>query len=233
MVNLSNVNNVSDMNKPISNLEQTRLNTKMDLSGGTFTGDISTNGNIIFTSSSAKIKYYVAANDAAGKVLMSDNNGNLSLIKPTGAGGVGYPTISCNTLGSTFPSFSLSASNTSTDWVSIYSNGFGLASGKHLLFYKLLLWYGANITYNDIQLCITATNDATRISETGIYFTKHKFQPIIVNRTVFTDQNIALLDVSVNTTYYIYAKLSYTTSTNSTFSYQSTEIGYIYSIKIA
>jgi len=39
-VGLGNVDNTSDLNKPISTAEQTALNLKANLSGGTFTGDV-------------------------------------------------------------------------------------------------------------------------------------------------------------------------------------------------
>ena len=43
-VGLSNVDNTSDVNKPVSTAQQTALNLKLDLAGGTMTGDINMNG---------------------------------------------------------------------------------------------------------------------------------------------------------------------------------------------
>lgn len=46
-VGLGNVDNTSDLNKPISTATQSALDEKLDLSGGTMTGDIAMGGNAI------------------------------------------------------------------------------------------------------------------------------------------------------------------------------------------
>jgi hypothetical protein len=48
MVGLGNVDNTSDVNKPISNATQTALDGKLSLTGGTLTGLLTTNGQIKF-----------------------------------------------------------------------------------------------------------------------------------------------------------------------------------------
>jgi len=45
MVGLSNVDNTSDVNKPVSTAQQTALDAKLDLAGGTMTGNLILNGD--------------------------------------------------------------------------------------------------------------------------------------------------------------------------------------------
>lgn len=66
-VGLGNVDNTSDQNKPVSTAQQTALDGKLNLSGGTMTGDIAMGGNNITglgtptNSSDAATKDYVDA----------------------------------------------------------------------------------------------------------------------------------------------------------------------------
>ena len=237
MVNLSNVNNIADVDKPISTLEQTALNARMDLSGGTFTGDISTNGNIIFTSSSTKLKYYVAAIDAAGKVLMSDVNGNLTLQNPTSGGGVGYPTygyrpyvyginITCTGVGI-------------SPWININNNGtlntgLYLDSGKHLLFYKASVYVPSLIsTATNIETCISTNSDVSYvdISVNGINFTKHTVQKTD-SGYYMGEQMVLVLNITTPSYYYVFVRCSYLTTTNMSVSTTSGQ-SYLHSIKIS
>ena len=83
MVGLSNVDNTTDANKAISTATQTALDSKLNLSGGTLTGGLSTNSDITFTGT-AKLKY---PSGTAGNILTSDSAGNLSLQAPSGGTG--------------------------------------------------------------------------------------------------------------------------------------------------
>jgi hypothetical protein len=75
MVGLANVDNTTDADKPVSTATQTALDAKLNLSGGTLTGGLSSNSDITLTGS-AKIKY---PSGTAGNVLTSDATGNLTL----------------------------------------------------------------------------------------------------------------------------------------------------------
>jgi hypothetical protein len=79
MVGLSNVDNTTDVSKPLSSATSTALNGKLNLSGGALSGVLSSNSNITLTGA-ARIKYPVGS---IGHVLTSDGNGNLTLAAPS------------------------------------------------------------------------------------------------------------------------------------------------------
>lgn len=51
MVGLGNVDNTSDINKPVSTAQQAALDTKLDLAGGDMTGTLQMNGSTVISSS--------------------------------------------------------------------------------------------------------------------------------------------------------------------------------------
>jgi len=260
-VNLSNVNNIADVDKPISTLEQTALNARMDLSGGTFTGDISTNGNIIFTSSSAKLKYFVAANDAAGKVLMSDANGNLTLQNPTSGGGIGYPTYVKKEI-SNGGTVNISSNTGSTNWINLTRNGtnsgLALSPGQYLIFYKPSIYLNmpnyTELYITKYELCISTDSNANyaTIPPNGINFSINTPQyagtnpwPVAQNsegssidsKTYNGEQQVVLLNVTTPGTsyYYVFFKCSYyKTGTGNSINLSVTNsTSYIHAIKIS
>ena len=93
---LNNVNNTTDLNKPISTATQTALNTKLALSGGTMTGTLTLAGNP------------AGNNDAATKIYVDAAIQGLSWKSPVMAVPTGNVNIS-NPGTSTFDSYSASS----------------------------------------------------------------------------------------------------------------------------
>ena len=91
MVGLSNVDNTSDLDKPISNATQTALNAKLSLAGGTMTGKIVLDGDPTQALHPAT-KQYVDSAEAGLAVkaqVEAATTGNLSATYDNGTAGVG------------------------------------------------------------------------------------------------------------------------------------------------
>lgn len=112
-VGLGNVDNTSDLNKPISTATQTALDLKANLSGATFTGDISTGANKITTAD-------VRANSSAGAKLTANGGaeclhfGSGGSANATAYGGWNFDGATANTIASFGASKTLTSLATST-----------------------------------------------------------------------------------------------------------------------
>lgn len=91
MVGLSNVDNTSDLDKPVSTAAQTALNAKLDLAGGTMTGKITLDGDPT-QALHAVTKQYVDSVEAGLSTKPSVHaatTGNLTATYDNGTAGVG------------------------------------------------------------------------------------------------------------------------------------------------
>jgi hypothetical protein len=77
MVGLGNVDNTSDVNKPVSTATSTALNLKMDKTGGTLTGDVTINSSHLFLTDEYAPQTYVKSSIESyqGKIYLSTQNG--------------------------------------------------------------------------------------------------------------------------------------------------------------
>jgi hypothetical protein len=87
MVGLSNVDNTSDLDKPVSTATQTALNAKLDLAGGTMTGKITLDGDPTQALHAVTKQYADSISEGlhihASVVALSDSNIDLTGTSPT------------------------------------------------------------------------------------------------------------------------------------------------------
>ena len=138
MVGLGNINNTSDLNKPISNATQTALNLKAPLNNPQFTGTISSN------------KFLVDATGNLTAFSLTSNN-NLTCTDLLYAGG----TSLTSTIGKLAPSINPSISGTlTTDNITtnniIYSNGTITAASNFAV-------YGTSLMQGNLTMQSPAT----------------------------------------------------------------------------
>ena len=87
MVGLSNVDNTSDVNKPVSTAQQAALDTKLDLAGGTLTGNLILNADPTQALGAVTKQYADSISEGlhihASVVALSDSNIDLTGTTPT------------------------------------------------------------------------------------------------------------------------------------------------------